>query len=97
MLAQVHPVLFERAHSGHSPKSREAASRNSDPLGARASVDPFPARTAMALLRRVRSVVQAHDLTTAELDEASAPYQAPSIEAYGLASVALQDATRFAD
>ena len=96
-LTQVHPVLFERAHADRDNGARAIASSEHEALGARAKLDPFGARTAMALLPRVRQVVRMHDLATSELDESSATHQTPSGEAYDLASVAVQDATRLAD
>ncbi|MDA9495522.1 ATP-binding protein [Bradyrhizobium sp. CCBAU 11361] len=78
-LAQVHPVLFERAHADRQEGTRAIASSEHDALGARANLDPFGARTAMAVLPRVRQVVRMHDLATSELDESSATRQAPSV------------------
>jgi hypothetical protein len=97
MLAQVHPVLFERAHFQGSPAIKKFDHQGLDPLGARASIDPFAARTALALLRRVRSLVQTHGLTTVEIEEAGAVNQPVGSDTRALANVVLEDAAKIAD
>jgi hypothetical protein len=96
ILAQVHPVLFERAHHQVSAAPDKPVVGRADPLGARASVDPFAARTALALLRRVRNLSQTHGLTPAEIEEAGAT-NPPSEATRDLAGVVLEDATNVAD
>jgi hypothetical protein len=69
-----------------------------DPLGARASLDPFAARTALVLLRRVRGLSEAHGLTTQEIEEADSAGQRPMDNGVReLASVLTEDATKLAD
>jgi hypothetical protein len=97
MLAQVHPVLFERAHHQVSPAADKPFVGTTDPLGARVGVDPFAARTALALLRRIRSLSQTHGLTAAEIEEAGAINQPPTEGTRELAIVVLEDAVKLAD
>ncbi|WP_298254980.1 DrmE family protein [Bradyrhizobium sp.] len=96
MLVQVHPVLFERAHHQVSAAPDKPVVGRADPLGARANADPFAARTALALLRRVRNLSQTHGLTAAEIEEAGAA-NPPSEATRDLAGVVLEDATKLAD
>lgn len=97
MLSQVHPVLFQRAHFRDSTAPSKIISTETDPLAARAGVDPFAARTALALLRRVRDLVQVHGLTTSEIEEAGGSNQPVGTETRDLAAVVLEDATKLAD
>lgn len=97
MLSQVHPVLFQRAHFRDSTAPSGIVSTGSDPLAARAGVDPFAARTALALLRRVRDLVQVHGLTTSEIEEAGGDNQPVGAATRDLAAVVLEDATKLAD
>lgn len=97
LLSQVHPVLFQRAHFRDSAAPNKIVSTETDPLAARAGVDPFAARTALALLRRVRDLVQVHGLTTSEIEEAGGADQPIGTATRDLAAVVVEDATRLAD
>lgn len=97
LLSQVHPVLFQRAHFRDSAAPNKIVSTETDPLAARAGVDPFAARTALALLRRVRDLVQIHGLTTSEIEEAGGANQPVGTATRDLAAVVVEDATRLAD
>lgn len=97
----VHQVLSNRAQLSSRTEvlAPETHARNivaSDPIEARAKSDPIAAVAALRLLRRTRELTARHKLNAEEIEE-SVANQSIAPEAFDLASLAIQDASRLAD
>jgi len=100
-LERMHQVLAERAqlNSRSEASSPNASARlifPSDLIEARAKTDPVAAKTAVRLLRRTRELSERYKLNADEIEESIAN-QSIAPEAFDLASLAVQDASRLAD
>jgi hypothetical protein len=100
-LEQVHQVLASRAHLNNqnnilSPDVWTKMVLPSDLIEARAKIDPVAAKTAERLLRRTRELTEQYKLNADEIEESIAS-QTIAPEAFDLASLAIQDASRLAD
>ena len=100
-LEQVHQVLANRAKLNNqtdvlSPKVRTKMVLPSELIDARAKTDPVAAKTAVRLLRRTRELTGQYKLNADEIEESIAN-QSIAPEAFDLASLAVQDASRLAD
>lgn len=101
MLEQVHQVLANRANLNNqtdvlSPKVWTKMVLPSDLIEARAKTDPVAAKTAERLLRRTRELIGQYKLNADEIEESIAD-QSIAPEAFDLASLAIQDASRLAN
>jgi hypothetical protein len=100
-LEHVHQVLADRAQLNNQTdvSSLTAGTKlvpPSDLVETRAKIDPAAAKTAVRLLRRTRELSDRYKLNADEIEESTAN-QSIAPDAFDLAFLAVQDASRLAD